>query len=206
MLSVSVLPEWAQSNCTRFCFPPLVCLFPSPSFSPHHPRCRLNFFSAFYLPAKFPSSAFAHLSPTPVSAVSFRKGGQNAFASSLSQALSHRVATSHSLLASPLEGQTYTRDTVSWRGWGGEGASIAAHFVFGKLENLLISSILTYIHTLAVGTHSWAHTGIETHCIFCKPVHKCGLLVVSHDNPLITTRWPALTHQCNDLAANHNAM
>lgn len=71
--------------------------------------------SSSALPACQVSSFLAHLSPTPVWAVSSRKGGQDAVASSLSRVLSRWVDTSQSLscLPPPLESQSYPRDSAS---------------------------------------------------------------------------------------------
>lgn len=56
--------------------------------------------------------------------------------------------------------------------------------------------------------HSWTHTAVHTHTerivLLANLFSTMGCFsIVSRDNPLTATRWPALSHQWNDLAANH---
>ncbi len=84
-----------------------------------------------------------------------------------------------------------------------EGA-FAAHSLY--LGSWGLSYLFSTVHTHS-NTAGWTqlHTQTQKHIVLLANLFTSVgcLVVVSRDNPLTATRWPALTHQCNDLAANH---
>lgn len=127
-------------------------------------------------------SCLAHLSPAPVWAVSSRKGGQDANVTGLSRV---RGYLTRSACRPPVWRTSATPENLGGQYFGR----------WGTFLSLLSCTI----------THTQTQLGTQTHIVLlANLLTSVGCwAVVSRDNPLTATRWPALSHHCNDLAANH---
>lgn len=175
-------------------FPPFL---PSFLFFLRRPRSCPHFF--FFFSTCLPSFLFSR-PPEPNTCVSreFQERGPGCRRKqSVTSSLSRGVDTSHSL--PPLWRARTTPEIVFLEG------TFAAHSLFRRLGTFLSVPYCTYTHIQTqLGAHSCTHRHRKHIVLLAYLLTSMGcLVVVSRDNPLTTTRWPALTHQCNDLAANH---